>query len=41
MFLNGEGIDAPFGELIKICTDLNAASADVFDVADAVRAWRI
>lgn len=41
MFLHGEGIDAPFGELIKLCIELNAASADVFHVAEAVRSWRI
>ncbi|MEV0092670.1 toxin Doc [Streptomyces sp. NPDC050738] len=41
MHLCGEGIDAPFGELIKLCASLHTGTVDVFGVAAAVRSWRV
>ncbi|MER5472190.1 toxin Doc [Streptomyces sp. NPDC002935] len=41
MHASGEGLDAPYGELVELCKDLIAGKSDVFGAADMIRAWRI
>ncbi|MFC4517928.1 toxin Doc [Streptomyces ehimensis] len=41
MHASGEGLDAPYGELVELTKELLAGKADVFDAADRIRSWRI
>ncbi|MFD6877011.1 MULTISPECIES: toxin Doc [unclassified Streptomyces] len=41
MHAAGEGIDAPYGALIDLASDINAGRADAYDTADRIRSWRI
>ncbi|MFJ8887707.1 toxin Doc [Streptomyces sp. NPDC102402] len=38
---SGEGIDAPYGALSDLVTDVRARRTDVYDTADRIRSWRI
>lgn len=37
----GEGIDPPYGALVELCRDVRARKADVFNVAERIRSWRL
>lgn len=41
MHASGEGIDAPYGELVELCKELIAVKEDVFSAADKIRSWRV
>ncbi|MFD6415722.1 toxin Doc [Streptomyces sp. NPDC060194] len=41
MHASGEGLDAPYGELVELAKELRAEKADVFAAADSIRSWRI
>ncbi|WP_405778845.1 toxin Doc [Streptomyces sp. NBC_01378] len=41
MHASGEGIDAPYGELVDLAAELLSGKADVFTAADRIRAWRL
>ncbi|WP_443071964.1 toxin Doc [Streptomyces sp. WMMC1477] len=41
MDASGQGIDPPYGALIDLARDIDAARADVYDTADRLRSWRI
>jgi hypothetical protein len=41
MHASGEGLDAPYGELVELCKDLIAGKGGVFGAADRLRSWRI
>ncbi|MER6685951.1 toxin Doc [Streptomyces olivaceoviridis] len=41
MHASGEGLDAPYGELVELCKDLIAGKEGVFGAADRIRSWRI
>ncbi|MFC8920791.1 toxin Doc [Streptomyces sp. NPDC047821] len=41
MYASGEGIDAPYGALVELVRDIQAAKATVYQAADRIRAWRI
>ncbi|MGW6056121.1 toxin Doc [Streptomyces sp. NPDC055189] len=41
MHASGEGLDAPYGELVELCKDVLANKADVYDAAMRIRTWRI
>lgn len=41
MHASGQGLDAPFGELVELTKELMSAKADVFTAADQIRSWRI
>ncbi|MGW9028166.1 toxin Doc [Streptomyces sp. NPDC055722] len=41
MHASGEGLDAPYGELVELCKDLIVGKDNVFGAADRIRSWRI
>lgn len=41
MSMCGEGVDAPYGEIVELTKQLTAEKTDVFDAADRIRSWRI
>ncbi|MGW2035705.1 toxin Doc [Streptomyces spinosus] len=41
MHASGEGLDAPYGELVELCKDLIAGKDGVFGAADRIRSWRL
>ncbi|MGK5629479.1 toxin Doc [Streptomyces sp. URMC 123] len=41
MHASGEGIDAPYGEIVELTKELVEGRADVFAAADRIRSWRI
>lgn len=41
MHASGEGLDAPYGELVELCMELIAGKDTVFEAADRIRSWRI
>ncbi|MEW2289881.1 toxin Doc [Streptomyces sp. NPDC047841] len=41
MHASGEGLDAPYGELVELCKDLIAGKEGVFGTADRIRSWRL
>ncbi|GGU48955.1 toxin Doc [Streptomyces lavendofoliae] len=41
MHAAGEGIDAPYGALVELVRDIQAAKATVYQAADRLRGWRI
>ncbi|MBD3934865.1 hypothetical protein IF129_25300 [Streptomyces chumphonensis] len=41
MDASGQGIDPPYGALIDLARDIDAARADVYDTGDRLRSWRI
>ncbi|NGO80989.1 toxin Doc [Streptomyces sp. YC504] len=41
MHASGEGLDAPYGELVELTTELTTFKADVFTAADKIRTWRL
>ncbi|ORT57031.1 toxin Doc [Streptomyces sp. CB03238] len=41
MHASGEGIDAPYGALVDLVRDIQAAKATVYQAADRIRGWRI
>ncbi|MFD9484149.1 toxin Doc [Streptomyces sp. NPDC059991] len=41
MYASGEGIDAPYGELVDLTQQLATGKADVFTAAERIRSWRI
>ncbi|MFF8288830.1 toxin Doc [Streptomyces sp. NPDC016309] len=41
MHASGEGIDAPYGALVELVRDIQAAKATVYQAADRIRGWRI
>ncbi|MFF8833187.1 toxin Doc [Streptomyces sp. NPDC015131] len=41
MHASGEGIDAPYGALVELVRDIQAARATVYQAADRLRGWRI
>lgn len=41
MSMCGEGVDAPYGEIVELTKQLTADKTDVFDAAGRIRSWRI
>ncbi|QGV76926.1 toxin Doc [Streptomyces ficellus] len=41
MHASGEGIDAPYGALVELVRDIQAAKTTVYQAADRLRGWRI
>ncbi|MFJ4922944.1 toxin Doc [Streptomyces sp. NPDC088725] len=41
MTMSGEGVDAPYGELVELTKQLTREKTDVFAAADRIRSWRI
>jgi len=41
MHASGEGVDAPYGDIVDLARDLMTAKANVFAAADTIRSWRI
>ncbi|WP_371749963.1 toxin Doc [Streptomyces sp. NBC_01283] len=41
MHASGQGLDAPFGELVDLTQQLMTAKAGIFAAADQIRSWRI
>lgn len=41
MHASGEGIDAPYGALVELVRDIQAAKTTVYQAADRIRGWRI
>jgi hypothetical protein len=37
----GEAIDPPYGAMIDLARDIDAARSDGYDAADGIRSWRI
>ncbi|NEB79009.1 toxin Doc [Streptomyces sp. SID14478] len=41
MHASGEGLNAPYGELVDLASELISGKADVFTAADRIRTWRL
>jgi len=41
MAASGEAVDAPYGALSELATDIRSGRADVYTCADRIRRWRL
>jgi hypothetical protein len=41
MHQSGEGINPPYGAIVELAKDIDAKLADVFQVAERLRTWKI
>ncbi|WP_329126964.1 toxin Doc [Streptomyces sp. NBC_01465] len=38
---SGEVVDPPYGALVELAKDVDAKRADIFEIADRLRSWRM